>query len=163
MAARKKAVKKRTRKKPVRSRSTISKSQRPIRSLAHKNYTEKMIITAVISIVIIGFIVWFSQDFPAEGQAYQIQLELEENTEIVTAILTSCQTTSGCEYVLSVIDVLEVDKVFLDGIAVDPYQLVYYGASGEEITGVASGNLAADGVVTIGHLGTRYTVNSFSI
>ena len=158
MAARKKAVKKRTRKSSPKRRKTISNHKTVS---AHK-YNEKMVITAIISILIIGFVVWFSQDFPAQGQAYHAELDLENYKDIATATLTSCQTTGGCEYVLSVIETFDIDTLYLNGEAIDPYQVVYYDATGKEVSGEVT-NLVDDGVVTIGHLGTRYNLESLSI
>ncbi|MAG61043.1 hypothetical protein CL619_04610 [archaeon] len=160
MVARKKTRKKKVSKSS--SRSSVTKSSKVARS-AHHKATEKMIITAVLSILVIAFVVWFSQDFRAEGQAYQVGLELQEQEAIAVAVVTSCQTSEGCQYVNSVAQSLGSAQISLNGNVVDPYQLVYYDASGLEVTGATSLNWQNDGVQTVGYLGARYPVSSIGL
>ena len=141
------------------SKSSHTQSSVAARS-AHRLATEKMVVVAVISILVIGFVVWFSQDFQAEGQAYRIGLELADQEARAVAIVTSCQTSAGCEYVDSVANGLAINGVSLNGVAVDPYQLVYYDATGNELMGIARSSLNDDGVTTVGYLGVRYPVSN---
>ncbi len=155
MAASKKTIKKKSSKAKTRSSDVRSSS---VSSSAHRRATEKMVIAAIISMFIIGFVVWFSQDFQAEGQAYSIGLEIENQQAIAIAVVTSCQTPGGCAYVDSVAMNLGDNNIYLNGDAVDPYQLVYFDASGYEVAGEAY-NLIEDGVVTVSYLGERYPVS----
>jgi len=152
MAARKKAKGKKTR--------GVKSSKKVISS--HHKKTERMIITAIVSIILIAFVVWFSQDFPAQGMAYQVGLELEEQEEISIATLTACQ--DSCDYTRSVANGLGEASLYVDGNQVDPYQMVYYNDQGDEIVvGVSSLNFISDGIETVGYLGNRYPVGSVTI
>lgn len=152
MVVRKKA------KRKVVKKSKLSKKEI---SLHHKK-VEKIVITALISIIVIAFVVWFSQDFPAQGMAYQIGLELEEQEQISIATMTACQ--DSCDYVLTVANGLGEAGLYIGSNQVDPYQVVYYNDLGEEIVvGVSSLNFISDGVETVGYLGNRYPVELVTI
>lgn len=159
MAAQKKVNKKKL--QTSRNKHSSLKSSNAAVSV-HKKATEKMIITGILSILIIGLIVWFSQDFPAEGHAYQIGLELEHQEGIAIATLSSCQ--ESCDYTLSVAEALGNAELAINGNPVDPYQVVYYNNLGVELTvSVSSLNFVSDGVETVGYLGNRYPVETLTI
>ena len=160
MAARRKTSSKRA-KSSTRKNSRLRSSPQAVS--AHRRATEKMLTAAFFSIAIIAFVVWFSQDFQAEGQAYRVQLELESQDDIALAVSTSCQTQGGCTYVHSVATSLGEKKLYLHGEAVDPYQLVYYTAEGSEVSGATSLDFARDDIVTVGYLGKRYPVDRLSV
>ena len=158
-------VKRKTTAKKVKkkSRSSKSKSSRtsPRKTSAHK-YNEKMIITAMVSVIFIGLVIWVSQDFPAQGQAYQVQLDLQEKVDLSTTVLTSCQTSNGCAFIESIIN-HGAEQATINKMKVNIYELVFYDFKGEEISGTFSGDLKADGVVTVGYKGFRFPVDDLII
>ena len=158
------AVRKRARK--ASSKRTKKSSSPQVSSAVHSGHggaTARMIRTALLSVLIIAFVVWFSQDFQAEGHAYRIQLELEEEHDIALAVATSCQSQDGCTYVKSVASSLGAAQLYLHGEKVDPYQLVYYNAKGSEVSGASSLDFVGDGVVTVGYFGKRHPASSLSV
>ncbi|MBT4447062.1 hypothetical protein HOA92_01245 [archaeon] len=159
--AKRKTTNKKTSRSKKSSRSKASMIS-PRKTSAHK-YNEKMIITAIISIIIIGFVVWTSQDFPAQGQAYQINLELQDQKDISRLSLTSCQSPGGCAYVNSVVEDLKIKNVKINSLSTSTWALIFYDIKGNEVTGTASGNFKEDGVVTVGYQGVRYPINSLII
>ena len=155
-STRKKVPYKRNNKKNSRSKYTNKMTA------AHKRATEKMLLVAFVSVLVVAFVVWFSQDFPAEGQAYRMQLELESKQDIALKVATSCQTKDSCLYVKTVADTLGDLDVTLNRVKVDPYSLVYYLGDGSLAEGMHK-NFLDDGVRTVSYKGNRYPIEKLSI
>ena len=132
---------------------------------------EKTIIIAILGVLVLVVLVWFSQDFPAQGQAYSLGLEVEQAKNINRDLLTYCDSPGSCAFVNEVIDEFSTTNFLLNGKEVSAYELTYYGKKGVQITlpidwvieGSFDQTMNELGVKTIGYQGSRYPVSRIAV
>jgi len=141
---------------------------------------EKTVLVGIIGVLVLVTLVWFSQDFPAQGQAIQMEWAVEQQINTNVDLMTDCN--NSCELVDTLATLKQEFTIY--NLKVNTYELTFYDKTGKEIelstdqkyilqqdefkvsleaNGLKAALKQEIGVdlATVGHLGKRYP--AFSI